>query len=151
RVRRQRVPMRWCRSQKPAKSAASAISVAAGCHPACESQRHRAVFCSAWSRSLSLPRNQLLQRVCLGPADGFVDGPLEPLECLKHHWIGEGQDLGHENAGDLRLRIEPEISVVETGPGEAAGATRARQGFAVDEETQAPFLCNAGHKVDRSR
>jgi hypothetical protein len=30
----ERVPMRWCRSQKPAKSAASVISVSAGCHPA---------------------------------------------------------------------------------------------------------------------
>jgi hypothetical protein len=26
--------MRWCRSQKPAKSAASIFPVAAGCHPA---------------------------------------------------------------------------------------------------------------------
>lgn len=38
RVRRQRVPMRWCRSEKPAKSATSAISIAAGCHPACPGQ-----------------------------------------------------------------------------------------------------------------
>ena len=30
----ERVPMRWCRSQKPAKSAASIFPVAAGCHPA---------------------------------------------------------------------------------------------------------------------
>jgi hypothetical protein len=29
----ERVPMRWCRSKKPAKSAASIFSVAAGCHP----------------------------------------------------------------------------------------------------------------------
>jgi hypothetical protein len=33
-VRRKRMPMRWCRSQKPAKSTASAFPVAAGCHPA---------------------------------------------------------------------------------------------------------------------
>jgi hypothetical protein len=29
-----RVPMRCCRGQKPAKSAASIVPVAAGCHPA---------------------------------------------------------------------------------------------------------------------
>src|SRR4029079_17844160 len=29
-----RVPMRWCRSQKPAKSAASVFPVATGCHRA---------------------------------------------------------------------------------------------------------------------
>ena len=34
RVRRRRVPMRCCRSQKPAKSTASVIPVMAGCHPA---------------------------------------------------------------------------------------------------------------------
>ena len=28
------MPMRWCRSQKPAKSTASAFPVLAGCHPA---------------------------------------------------------------------------------------------------------------------
>jgi hypothetical protein len=28
------MPMRWCRSQKPAKSTASAFPVVAGCHPA---------------------------------------------------------------------------------------------------------------------
>jgi len=33
-VRRKRMPMRWCRSQKPAKSTASAFPVVAGCHPA---------------------------------------------------------------------------------------------------------------------
>jgi hypothetical protein len=33
-IRRKRVPMRWCRSQKPAKSATSVISVLAGYHPA---------------------------------------------------------------------------------------------------------------------
>jgi hypothetical protein len=33
-VRRKRMPMRWCRSQKPAKSTASAFPVLAGCHPA---------------------------------------------------------------------------------------------------------------------
>src|SRR6185312_14654771 len=29
--------MRWCRSQKPAKSAASVVPVAAGCHPGVQS------------------------------------------------------------------------------------------------------------------
>ena len=33
-VRRKRVPMRWCRSQKPAKSTASIFSIVTGCHPA---------------------------------------------------------------------------------------------------------------------
>jgi hypothetical protein len=32
-VRRKRMPIRWCRSQKPAKSTASAFPVAAVCHP----------------------------------------------------------------------------------------------------------------------
>jgi hypothetical protein len=39
RLERQRVPMRWCRSQKPAKSATSVFPVAAGCHPAGLGQR----------------------------------------------------------------------------------------------------------------
>ena len=39
-----RVPMRWCRSQKPAKLAASAFPAVAGCHPGSKLQCRRMAY-----------------------------------------------------------------------------------------------------------
>ena len=40
------MPMRWCRSQKPAKSTASAFPVPAGCHPAVLTLTRQSEICS---------------------------------------------------------------------------------------------------------
>src|SRR5579862_1686667 len=68
-----------------------------------------------------------------------VNGAFEPIEQAKNRWIGERQDLRHQNAGDLFLWIEPVIGIEQASPCQTAGGTGAGNVLCVDQERQAPF------------
>src|SRR6516165_8315399 len=62
--------------------------------------------------------------------------------------VGEGQDLSHENAGNALLWIEPVIGVVNTGPGDAAGAAAVGPRLRAYHVAEPPFANHAREEVD---
>src|ERR1700731_3717428 len=70
-----------------------------------------------------------------GSGEPGIEAALERAVERDDPLVVEGQDLGEERAGDVLHRVEPEVAVEQTCPGDAAGAR-----LHVDVERQAPFM-----------
>ena len=64
-----------------------------------------------------------------GRLQSIVNGALEFAVELDGFVVGERQDLGQDHAGDMLLRVEPIIGVVDAGPGQAPGAAAVGSGL----------------------
>jgi len=55
-------------------------------------------------------------------------------------FVGEGQELHHDYAGPLFLRIDPKVGVRHSGPSQAPGGTAAIVTSGVDEKAKAETI-----------
>ena len=72
--------------------------------------------------------------------DSFVGTAFKFREELQHLGVRKRQELRHDRARHTLVRINPEIGIEQSGPGETAGATSCWSGFGVDvkRHPQAP-------------
>src|SRR5690242_4134306 len=71
---------------------------------------------------------------------------LELIEQLHHRRVGERQDLRHDDACHLLLRVEPVVGVEQPRPGDAAGTPATRNVLGIDQPGEAPFLRHTGEE-----
>ena len=67
-------------------------------------------------------------------SDSGIETALELGEQLQDLIVGERQELRQDRAGHTLVRINPEVGVEQSGPGEAPRAASGRAGFGVDVE-----------------
>src|ERR1700730_14691169 len=78
---------------------------------------------------------------------GRVERALEFAVDVERLLIGEGDELHQDDARHPLRRIDPEVGVGETGPGQAAGAAAAGNALGADHEARAPFFDHAGEEL----
>ena len=66
---------------------------------------------------------------------------------LKSLSVGEGEDLHHDQAGDPHRRIDPVISIEQSGPCETTCLAAAGDGIDIDHVSKPPSQPNARKKI----
>ena len=61
--------------------------------------------------------------------------------------VGEGQDLGQDHAGNMLLRVEPVIGVVDTRPGHAPGAAAVGPRLGTYHIAETPFARDTREEI----
>src|SRR5437762_2997645 len=94
----------------------------------------------------SLAASDANPRICrrsalprLRPA-ASVDCALELLDEAEALLVGEGEDLGEDDAGQVGLGVDPVVGVGQAGPGQAATAAAGWGLLGGDHVAEAPLL-----------